>query len=378
MERKSNGKIIAISVLVAVAIAIGAYFTGQSVGRSDAETKFKAEQDLSVSLNLSELDGLGQVKGTIYVAGHKSPDSDTVGSAIAYAALLRELGYDAQAVVLGGINNETKYILEAAGVPAPEELVDASGENMVLIDHSEYAQSSDGLEDANILGIIDHHGAGGVTTSNQIVYDARPLGSTATIVWIRYRNFGVQVDPQIALVMLGSILSDTKNLQSDNTTDADRKAVKALSSLAGLESVDDFYRDMYKASISYEGMTDEEVFFSDWKEYEAGGKRFCIGCVEAYDEEDARDMAQRMRAIMPTTLASTGMDYAFAQVSILHDDVSITYLVPAGDVEQEVLQEAFCDRGEFDGVSLVCKPGFSRRQVTAPGISDFLAAHPSE
>ena len=378
MERKSSGIVIAIAILAAVVIAIGAFFVGQGVGKSGAEAELKAERDLNTLLNLSELEGLGQVEGTIYVTGHKSPDSDTVGSAIAYAALLRELGYDAQAVVLGKINNETKCILEAAGVPVPDELVDASGENMVLVDHSEYVQSSDGLEDANILGIIDHHGAGGVTTGNQLVYDARPLGSTATIVWIRYRNFGVQVDPQIALVMLGSILSDTRNLQSNTTTSADREAVKALSSLADVGNVDDFYQDMYKASISHEGMTDEEIFFSDYKEYEAGGKKFCIACVEVYDEEEARDMAQRMRAIMPTELTSTGMDYAFAQIGVLHDDVSITYLVPAGDVELEVLQEAFGDRGTFDGAFLVCKPGFSRKQVTVPGISGVLEAHPGE
>ena len=89
-------------------------------------------------------------------------------------------------------------------------------------------------------------------------------------------------------------------------------------------------------------------------------------------------MAQRMRAIMPAQLASIGVDYAFAQIGVLHDDVSITYLVPAGDVELEVLQEAFGDRGTFDGAFLVCKPGFSRKQVTVPGISGVLEAHPGE
>jgi hypothetical protein len=81
VERKSSGIVIAIAILAAVVIAIGAFFVGQGVGKSGAEAELKAERDLNTLLNLSELEGLGQVEGTIYVTGHKSPDSDTVGSA---------------------------------------------------------------------------------------------------------------------------------------------------------------------------------------------------------------------------------------------------------------------------------------------------------
>lgn len=161
---------------------------------------------------------MGEIKGTIYITGHKSPDSDTVGSSIAYADLLRQLGYDAKAVVLDNINKESEYILNKAGMDVPEILDDASGKNMVLVDHSEYTQSVNGLENATIISIIDHHNDGAVTTGNQIIYDARPLGSTATIIWLRYRNYGLEPDKQIAAVMLGAILSDTDNLISVSTT----------------------------------------------------------------------------------------------------------------------------------------------------------------
>ena len=77
--------------------------------------------------------GLGKIDGTIYVTGHKSPDADTVGCSIAYAALLRKLGYDAVPVVLGDINNETRYVLEAAGIETPRLLEDASACNMILV-----------------------------------------------------------------------------------------------------------------------------------------------------------------------------------------------------------------------------------------------------
>ena len=174
---------------------------------------FSEGKNQDILLNRSELEGLDEIKGTIYVTGHKSPDSDTVGSSIAYASLLRALGYDAIPVLLGKINHESAFILKAAGFETPKLLENAAGLNMVLVDHSEYTQSADGLQDANIIGIIDHHADGSVMTKSPLIYDARPLGSAATIIWIRYRNYGLTPNRQVAIAMLGAILSDTKNLR---------------------------------------------------------------------------------------------------------------------------------------------------------------------
>lgn len=109
----------------------------------------------------------------------------SVGASIGYANLLQKLGYDAHAVTLGKVNLETKFILETAQIEEPPILEDASGLNMVLVDHSEYKQSANGLKDAKIVGVIDHHGVGSIFTGNQQIYDARPLGSTNTIVWFQ-------------------------------------------------------------------------------------------------------------------------------------------------------------------------------------------------
>jgi len=377
MGNKKNFGIMLLWLLLTAAAAFGCYFLGRKLENEALTAAFQAERDLNILLNRSELEGLGEVEGPIYVTGHKSPDSDTVGSSIAYAGLLRNLGYDAQAVVLGGINHETAFILESAGMDVPPLLEDASGKNMILVDHSEYTQSADGLKDAHIISIIDHHGDGSVKTGNQLIYDARPLGATATIIWIRYRNYGVVPDPRTAKVMMGSILSDTKNLSS-GTTSADREALKDLSGAAGVEDTDAFYREMYKASLSYEGMTDEEIFFSDYKEYEASGKNYSIGCVSAYDEAAAGDLAERMKAVFPAVLSSSGMDMAFAQINIYHDDIDISYVVPSGDQAAAVIEAAFGDSVEFDGVSYVFRPGISRKRDLVPAVTDVLAAHPSE
>ena len=374
MEKKRNlWKLIALVFVMAVTGGAGIL-----IGRNVTASQYQAERELNYRLNRSELDGLGEIEGTIYVTGHKSPDSDTVGSSIAYASLLRELGYDAHPVVLGDINNETRYILETGGLEIPMLLDDAAGCNMVLVDHSEYSQSAEGLRDANVITIIDHHGDGSVTTGSQLIYDARPLGSTATIIWIRYRNYGIEPDPKTAYAMAGSILSDTHNLQSDATTFADREALKALSLLAGISDTDALYQGMYQATMSYEGMTDEEIFFSDYKEYERGGKKFGIGCVNAYDEDGAGNLAERMANVFSSVDAPNGMDMSFAQITIFHDDISITYLVPSNEAAAEVLEAAFGDDAVYDGVSYRIEPGISRKKVLVPAITDILEAYPKE
>ncbi len=342
----------------------------------DEEASF--DRDLSIKIHLSELDFMRQVEGPIYVAGHKSPDSDTVGSAIGYAALLSKLGIDAKPRVFGDINNETKFVLQTAGLETPELLEDASGLNMILVDHGDYEQSAEGMKDANILAIIDHHGDGSVGTSNQLLYEAKVLGSTATIVCTKYLDYGVEPDKKTAIAMLGSILSDTIGLKADTTTLADKEAAKTLAKIGGIEDIDAFYKDLYKALISHDGMTDDEIFFSDYKEYEAGGKKYSIACINVYDEEEAKDLVKRMKTASAASLKGTGMDMAFAQISIFHDDISVAYLVPSDDTASEVLKEAFGDKATIEGDAYILRPGISRKKEMVPAISDVLEAFPKE
>ena len=373
---KQNRKwMIYAGILLLLCAALG---TGFLLGKNTMSEEIRREKEFDVLLNKSELQNLGEIQGTIYVTGHKSPDSDTVGSSIACAYLLRQLGYDAAAVVLGPINHESAFILESAGIETPELLLDASGLNMVLVDHSEYTQSADGLMDAHIVSIIDHHGDGTVTTGNQLIYDARPLGATATILWLRYRNYDIVPDGKTAFAMIGSILSDTRNLKSENTTFADREAVKALNEIAKIENIDAFYEEMYKAYLSYDGMSDEEIFFSDYKEYESGGKKYSIGCVAAYDEEAAKDYAERMKKVLPEAMEKKGMDLAFAAVSVTRDDASVTYLIAADEASDEVLRLAAGDNAEFDGTSYIVRPYISRKSVLVPAITDILESYPQE
>lgn len=372
---KSIYKILA--VLVAACMVFVAYNTGKAKSSDELQELVKQQEELQM-LNRSSIENMVVEDGIIYVIGHKSPDSDTVCSAIVYARLLNLLGHEAKAVITAPVNNETKYILKEAGVEMPEILYDASGENIFLVDHSEYAQAVEGLTDAHIVGILDHHGIGTVSTGNQVVYEGRPIGSTATIVWLDYLNYGLEIDQTTAYLMLCAVLSDTDNLTGSTTTEADREAVRVLCETAGIADVEDLYAHMHAEKLSYEGMSDEEILFHDYKEYEASGVKFGIGLVDAIDEETAAQLAKKMKEALPEGFKTRDVDLMYASVGIRENGEKIDYIVPGNELSETVLKNAFPDYDEYDGTAYIFRKGLGRKTKFVPGLTDYLAAHPHE
>ena len=375
MNVKTKAALLAAVLLLAVGMtAVVGYFAGSANLRS----QLAEEQQRLYALNRSSIENMSVGDGSVYVIGHHSPDSDTVCSAIAYARLLRELGYDAQPAVTEPVNRETAYILKEAGVQAPPVLEDAAGKSIFLVDHSEYAQSAQGMTDAHIVGIIDHHGVGSVTTGHQVVYEARPIGSTATIIWLDYLNYGVKPDAETALLLLGAVLSDTDNLNGSTVTEAYRQAVEALAETAGVKDVNAFFRGLHAEKLSYEGMSGQEILFSDYKEYEASGVKFGIGAVNAIDEEAAAALAEQMKEALPQGFASRDVDLMYASVGIRENGEKIDRIVPADERSRQVFEAAFPNYDEFDGTSYVFRTGLGRKTLFVPGLTDYLASYPHE
>ena len=375
---KKGNKIIiaaALLVIVACAFAAGGYFIGKSAG----EKPLLDARDRMYMLNRASIANMSVGDGPVYVIGHRSPDSDTICSAIAYARLLNMLGYPAEAAANGQVNKESAYILKEAGVEAPPILEDAAGKSIFLVDHSEYAQATAGMQDAHIVGILDHHGVGSVTTGQQLVYEAKPIGATATIVWLDYLNYGLEIDKSTATLLLGAILSDTTNLTGTTVTEADRQAVSDLAGLAGIMDVDAFYRTLHAESLSYEGMSDTEILFSDYKEYETAGVKYGIGLANAIDEEHARALAERMKETLPKGFESVQVDLLFASVGIRENGMKIDYVVPCEGQSKEIFEAAFPNYDEYDGTAYIFRNGgLGRKTKFVPGLTDYLNAQSQE
>ena len=375
MERKSNTFLLILLILLGFVIGSIAY----NQGRKTALKESLEKQQLLQQLNRDSIEKLDVEDGkAIYVIGHKNPDSDTVISAIAYARLLNMLGYDAQARISEPINRETAYILKQADVEVPEELLDASAENIFLVDHSEYAQSIEGMQDAHIVGILDHHGVGTVSTGNQVLYEAKPIGSTATIIWIDYLNYGLEIDKTTAHILLGALLSDTTNLTVTSTTKADILAKQELSKLALIDDPDQFYLELHKEALSYEGMSNEEILFYDYKEYEASGIKYGIGLVNSIDEQSSKQLAAKMKDALETGFSSKEVDLMYASVGIRENNQKIDYIIPANELSESILKNAFPDYDEYDGTSYIYRKGLGRKSKFVPGLNDYLATHPHD
>jgi manganese-dependent inorganic pyrophosphatase len=277
------------------------------------------------------------------------------------------------------VNRETAYILNAAGVEAPPVMADAAGKSIFLVDHSEYAQATEGMQDAHIVGILDHHGVGSVTTGQQLVYEAKPIGATATIVWLDYLNYGLAIDKPTATLLLGAILSDTTNLTGTTVTEADRQAVTDLSGLAGIKDVGAFYLGLHAEALSYEGMRDEEILFSDYKEYETAGVKYGIGLANAIDEEHAKVLAERMKDALPKGFESVQVDLLFASVGIRENGKKIDYVVPCEGQSKETFEAAFPNYDEYDGTAYIFRNGgLGRKTKFVPGLTDYLNAQSQE
>ena len=252
---------------------------------------------------------------TTYVYGHKTPDVDAVCSSLAYAKLMRTLGYNCKAKVSSAINRETEYIAGEFGFALPELKSSVMPQTrLILTDHTEYAQCVDGANEAIILQKIDHHVEGDILDAGIPYVRREMIGSTCTIIYEMYKELGVSIDDETAKILLAGLLSDTRNLTKPATQYEDSVAWVALVTQLHLEDkVTEISRQMSEASNNYFGMTDSEIFLSDYKGYDIGGKAIGIGSLDCMATE-MEDFINRMLAVMPQVLSDKELDMLFAKI----------------------------------------------------------------
>lgn len=221
---------------------------------------------------------------SVYVVGHKSPDTDSVASAIAYAALKKAKGIDAvPAAQSDDLNPETKMVLDKFGFSAPEVLTDGAGKQLILVDHGDLAQAPDNLSDAELLEVVDHHKIGDISTDAPIFFITMPVGCTGTILKKLYDDEGVTPDKNVAGIMLASILSDTVLFKSPTTTEADKAACEVLAKIAGIDDMEALAMEMFKAKSAVAGVPAKDLVFRDYKDFDMNGKKVGIGQLELVD-----------------------------------------------------------------------------------------------
>jgi manganese-dependent inorganic pyrophosphatase len=214
------------------------------------------------------------------VLGHQNPDCDSLCSAIALACLFRKLGKDATPVLQGEANPEAMYLLDQASYQAPEIRESVAGEEIFLVDFSDWGQGPADMKEAKILGIVDHHKLGDITTTEPLECWIWPVGCSATIVYNMNQFHGQTIDADIAKLMMGAIISDTVNFQGPTTTEMDKVAVKALAEIAGVVDVAAFAHDQFEAKSDITHVPASELILRDQKVFEMAGDKLAIAQLE--------------------------------------------------------------------------------------------------
>ncbi|MEE4362776.1 MAG: manganese-dependent inorganic pyrophosphatase [Desulfotignum sp.] len=220
---------------------------------------------------------------TTLVFGHKNPDTDSVCAAIALADLKKKLGEDIAPAMQGELNPESRFVLDKFGVAAPEVVTAYAGKNVYLVDHSDLSQSPDDLAEANILGIVDHHKLGDVTTGQPLECWIWPVGCTCTVISRMYKYLGVEIPKDIAGIMLCAILSDTVIFKSATCTDDDKAVCAELAEICGQSDLEALGIEMFKVKSAVEGTPVRELVFRDYKDFNMSGKGVGVGQLELVD-----------------------------------------------------------------------------------------------
>lgn len=176
------------------------------------------------------------------------------------------------------VDKDNKFL----GLVSKGHLLNPTRKNVVLVDHNEYAQSADGIEQANIVEVIDHHKLGGISTDVPLSFRIMPVGCSCTVIYNMYKENNVEVPYEIAGLLLSAILSDTLLFKSPTTTELDKKACEELSKIAKVD-MEKYAMDMFKCGTSLDEFSIEQIVNMDFKEFNMSGKRVGIGQVFTLD-----------------------------------------------------------------------------------------------
>lgn len=274
----------------------------------------------------------------ITVFGHLNPDSDSICSALVTADWLNALGKPAQAFRLGELTPESQYILAQANSPAPALLTeDLDGKPVWLVDFTEFEQGPASLPASNIIGIIDHHRLGTITTQNPPDMWVRAVGCCATIIWqIMTIECAMRLTASQATLLLGAILSDTVGLTSPTTTAQDKQAVDALLAINGL-NYQLFLDGLLAAKTDISGQTAAQLLQKDAKNYTLNGVSLLLAQIEINRFATLTPLLPALREEAEKMRQEKGLDIVVlivTDIALHHSTLYFTdnTLLPQGDV----------------------------------------------
>lgn len=255
------------------------------------------------------------------------------------------------------------------GMISRRNLMNMRRKQLILVDHNERAQAPDGIDNAEILEIIDHHRIGSLETMAPVFFRNQPLGCTATIIYQFYREAGIEIEPKIAGLLLAAIVSDTLMYRSPTCTAIDRAAAEDLAAIAGID-VKDFAKQMFNAGSDLKTKTPEEIFYQDFKKFNIDETEFGVGQISSMNEEELENLKKKLLPYMEKVAAETELSMIFFMLTnILEESTELIY---CGKNAKQLVEDGFYTKA---GENATVLPGVvSRKKQLIPAFMNALSA----
>jgi manganese-dependent inorganic pyrophosphatase len=242
-------------------------------------------------------------------------------------------------------------------------LISQKKKKVILVDHNEKSQSVHGIEDAEILEIIDHHRVAAIQTGKPIYFRNEPVGSTSTIIANMYFENGIRPTKNIAGILCAAIISDTLKFKSPTCTYIDKMTAEKLAEIAGID-IDKFALEMFKAGTSLQGKTPEEIFNQDFKDFTMGSYKIGIGQVNTMDTDNLGETKKKLLEYMDHVCKTK--DYNLVILALTDIVKEGSELLFVGE-NKELIEKAF---NVTLGENSVYLPGVvSRKKQIVPPLS---------
>lgn len=206
---------------------------------------------------------------------------------------------------------------------------------VVLVDHNEKTQAVDGIEEAEILEIIDHHRIGNLETMGPVYFRNQPLGCTATIIYQMYQENQITPSRETAGLLCAAIISDTLLFQSPTCTPMDEATARTLAQIAGI-NIDEFAKEMFKAGSNLANKSVSEICFQDFKEFHVNELTFGVGQINSMSSEELQEIREKVCPELPDVLKESGLGMVFFMLTNIVDQ-STELLCCGGSARQTVI-----------------------------------------
>lgn len=245
-------------------------------------------------------------------------------------------------------------------------LISSRKKKLILVDHNERSQSVDGLENAEILEIIDHHRVADVATGSPIYFRNEPVGSTSTIIANIFFENGIRPSRKIASLLCAAIISDTLYFKSPTSTQVDRMTLDRLAKIADLDP-EPFAMEMFRAGTSLEGRTPSDLLAQDFKTFAVDDQKIGISQVYSLDSSALSSMKDELLALMDTRAREAGYTiYGLLITDIFKESSELIVTGP----ERGLIEKAFNKTIQNNSIDL---PGvLSRKKQVIPVLTSVV------